>query len=157
MKHFALLSSLLGAGVAAGQTLNCDLVQYQPQPGLRADVAKDLLRVTWQGEGAQELVAVFGIEKGQPIIRELAARKAGVLLGVAVADKEGNPAQYMRAKGYTYQLLLGGDAAAHAYRATVLPTLYLIDRHGRIAHRQSGADKGTEAELDTLVRGLLGR
>ena len=77
MKHLALLSSILCAGLAAGQTLNCDLVQYKPQPGLRADVDKDLLRIAWQGEGGQELRAVLGIEKGQPLIRELAARKAG--------------------------------------------------------------------------------
>jgi len=77
MKHLALLSSILCAGLAAGQTLNCDLAEYKPQPGLRAGLANGQLLIAWQGEGGQELRAAFGIEKGQPLIRELAARKAG--------------------------------------------------------------------------------
>jgi hypothetical protein len=38
LEHFALLAGILCAGLAAGQTLNCDLAEYKPQPGLRADV-----------------------------------------------------------------------------------------------------------------------
>ncbi|MBI4873590.1 MAG: hypothetical protein HY822_03035 [Acidobacteria bacterium] len=77
LNRFAFLLWIPCAGLAVGQTLNCDLTGYKPRPGLQAVAGKDVLRIDWQGEGGQELRAAFGLESGQPLIRELAARKAG--------------------------------------------------------------------------------
>jgi hypothetical protein len=57
--------------------LSCDLTNYKPQPGLQAEATADALRVTWTGARNQDLRAVFAIENGAPVIRELAARKSG--------------------------------------------------------------------------------
>src|SRR5271165_975994 len=64
--------SLHGAG-----SLTCDLTAYKTQPGLRADLHDGALSVTWTGAPGAELRAIFAIESGQPMIRELAARKSG--------------------------------------------------------------------------------
>jgi len=55
--------------------LNCDLSSYRPQSGLTATMADNQLVVTWKGARESELRARFGIENGQPLIRDLVARK----------------------------------------------------------------------------------
>ncbi len=68
---------LLGSLVTAADSLRCDLRDYKEAPGLAAEATQDSLRVTWQGERGQWLRASFGIQSGQPVIRELAVRKQG--------------------------------------------------------------------------------
>ena len=57
--------------------VNCDLTQYQPVTGLTAVAERDGLAVTWEGQNGSELRARYAIDSGQPVIRELAVRKAG--------------------------------------------------------------------------------
>jgi hypothetical protein len=64
-------------GMAAGQTLNCDLQAYKPMDGLKAEVRGGALEFAWRGEGDQQLRADFTVRDGQPQIQELAARKNG--------------------------------------------------------------------------------
>src|SRR6266576_2538491 len=65
------------AGPAPPATLPCDLTEYKSSPGLTATVAQDQLVVTWRGERGAELRARYAIENGQPLVRDLAVRKAG--------------------------------------------------------------------------------
>src|SRR5262249_1349999 len=44
------------------------------------------LQVTWRGEGDQSLRAVFAVVKGQPVVRELAIRKASGCWQVLARD-----------------------------------------------------------------------
>jgi hypothetical protein len=60
--------------VAQGQSLNCDLREYQPVEGLLAAALNGGLQVTWQGERNQQLRAEFSLRGGQPMVRELALR-----------------------------------------------------------------------------------
>jgi hypothetical protein len=79
-----LLFIALFPGIAAGQTLNCNLQNYKPLDGLKAEVHQDTLEVTWQGEREERLRAEFMIRDSVPTVRELAARKQGgewVVLG----------------------------------------------------------------------------
>ncbi len=76
MKHGLLLCSLLASTLAAAP-LSCDLSAYKEAPGLKAEMAGDALRLTWQGERGQELRAAFGIVNAQPVVRELAVRQQG--------------------------------------------------------------------------------
>ncbi|MGH9627779.1 MAG: hypothetical protein ACRD7E_05495 [Bryobacteraceae bacterium] len=61
---------------AHAQSLNCDLREYKPQPGLQAELSQHLLRLSWQGERGDDLRASFTIRNGQPLITELAVRKS---------------------------------------------------------------------------------
>lgn len=83
------------------------------------------------------------------------ASKGVVVLGIAVADNEGDPAGYMKRMKYTYGLLLKGDATAKAYKAVMLPTVYVIDKQGKIAYRQSGAGKDGDKALADAVGKLV--
>lgn len=78
MKVHMLLSSLLLTGtIQAAQSMNCDLAAYKEQPGLRAGVLGDVLRVEWRGAGDTQLRAAYRVVNGEPVIAELAVRKPG--------------------------------------------------------------------------------
>jgi len=97
--------------------------------------------------------------QAMPKLQKLYAqyRKRGfVVVGIAVADNAGNPAAYMKRNGFTYDLLLSGDQVARAYKATLLPTTYLIDRNGRIVRRQAGVSREMESELSAAIEKSLG-
>jgi hypothetical protein len=61
-------------GVAAAQSLNCDLQSYKATDGLKATTSGGVVMMSWQGESGQELRASFGIRNRQPFVQELAAR-----------------------------------------------------------------------------------
>jgi hypothetical protein len=69
---------------AFGQSLTCDLQEYKPMDGLRAESRNGALELSWDGTHGQQLRAGFAIRGGQPTITEFSARKAGgawVVLG----------------------------------------------------------------------------
>ena len=70
---------LMSASVLSSpsSSLNCDLGGYRPLAGLTAAVADGQLVVTWKGARETELRARYGIDSGQPLIRDLAVRKGG--------------------------------------------------------------------------------
>src|SRR5215467_14276598 len=72
-----LFLTAMTAGVCLCQDLTCDLAGYKPQEGLQAQIRSGVLEVTWQGERREQLRAQFAIRGGQPMVRELAARKNG--------------------------------------------------------------------------------
>ncbi|MBS1824863.1 MAG: hypothetical protein JST93_06055 [Acidobacteria bacterium] len=54
----------------------CSLKEYKAQPGLTAEAAGDGVRLNWQGERGDSLRAIFAVDAGQPVVRELAVRRA---------------------------------------------------------------------------------
>jgi hypothetical protein len=62
---------------AAAEALNCNLSQYKSASGLTATVEQDSLLVSWSGQNGAELRARYAIDGGQPVVRELAIKKAG--------------------------------------------------------------------------------
>jgi hypothetical protein len=78
MKNFAAVLGLgLFAVAGAAQGVNCNMQDYKAVDGVRAVADGKSVTLEWQGEGAQVLRAQFGLRDGQPVVEELAARKAG--------------------------------------------------------------------------------
>ena len=75
--HWYLVAALLPAGSLAADSLNANLQAYRAAPGLNAAVAGDALVVTWEGASALSGRLTLAIERGAPVIRELAARTGG--------------------------------------------------------------------------------
>ncbi|MCM3879504.1 MAG: hypothetical protein ND807_05310 [Vicinamibacterales bacterium] len=73
----AVFLSLVTASAGFAQGLKCDMTQYKGTSGLTAAVDQDLLVVTWAGQGGSEVRARYAIERGQPVVRELAVKKQG--------------------------------------------------------------------------------
>jgi hypothetical protein len=65
---------LIAANQAAG-ALTCNLTQYKASPGLTAALERDLLTVSWNGQGTSQLRARFSIDAGTPTIRDLSVRR----------------------------------------------------------------------------------
>ncbi|HET9179084.1 MAG TPA: hypothetical protein VFQ24_12070 [Terriglobia bacterium] len=79
-----ILSIAMLPALAAAQALRCNLQNYKPLDGLKAEVHGSALQVDWQGERGETLRAQFTLRDGVPTLQELAARKPGgqwVILG----------------------------------------------------------------------------
>ena len=90
MKAHLLFAAALWTSCATGQGINCDLKEYKPLDGLKAEVQNGVLEFSWQGARGQELRASFTIRDGQPTVAELAARKSGgawIVLGQNLAPE----------------------------------------------------------------------
>ena len=69
--------------------------------------------------------------------------------------ESGDPATFMDESGFTYGLLLEGDAVAEDYKVTGIPTMYIIDQEGRIAFVEVGANPEIGEMLSSAVDDLL--
>lgn len=69
--------ALLPAGTLAADSLNANLQAYRATPGLNAAISGDGLVVTWEGGAGLSGRLTLAIEQGAPVVRELAARRAG--------------------------------------------------------------------------------
>src|SRR5260370_37795154 len=91
MKTFAVFLGLGLMSVAGtSQGVKCNMQAYQAVEGLRAVADGKSVTLTWQGEAQQELRAQFALRDGQPVVAELAARKAGgvwVVVGKGLASQ----------------------------------------------------------------------
>jgi thiol-disulfide isomerase/thioredoxin len=67
----------------------------------------------------------------------------------------GDPSAFMDENGYTYGLLLAGDAVAEEYKVSGIPTLYVIDQAGNIAFVEVGANPDIEDMLTQALDSLL--
>jgi peroxiredoxin len=76
------------------------------------------------------------------------------VFGVDFKDK-GDAGAYMREKGYTYTLLLDGDAAGASYGVEGIPVFYVIGADGKVAYRHRGGGENTESELAGAVEAAL--
>src|SRR5580765_7028422 len=70
-------SALSPVPVLFADSLNCNLSQYKSAQGLTAAVEQDALVVSWAGQNGADLRARYAIDGGQPVVRELAVKKAG--------------------------------------------------------------------------------
>ena len=69
-----VLCVALASGIASAQNMSCNLQNYKPASGIKAEQSGNLLTVSWPGESNQQLRAQFTIRDGQPVVQELAAR-----------------------------------------------------------------------------------
>jgi hypothetical protein len=80
----AMLNLGMMCAVGTAQGVNCNMQGYKSADGLRAVAEHGSVTLAWRGEGQQDLRAQFTVRDGQPVVEELAARKAGggwVVLG----------------------------------------------------------------------------
>ncbi len=78
MKGWGLAFILtLFSGAAAAQQVTCDLGSYKAVTGVTAEQSGGVVSLTWQGESNEQLRVRIGVRDGQPMVTELAARRAG--------------------------------------------------------------------------------
>jgi len=90
-------------------------------------------------------------------LHERFADRGVVVLGISTWEG-GDPAAFMREKGYTYQLLVDGDEVAKAYNVNGLPTLYVIGPEGKVIYGEVGtAAYGYEKLVQVIEDHLAGK
>lgn len=76
-----LAAVMLGVGAVlagyAAQGENCSVSGLKAPEGVRVMATGDGVALTWPGERGEQLHARFALRDGQPVVRELEARKAG--------------------------------------------------------------------------------
>lgn len=80
------------------------------------------------------------------------------ILGISTwerGNKVEGPIKYMKDQKFTYGLLVEGDEVATAYKVRGIPTFYLIDKKGKIAHVAVGFDPEGEQKIQKLIEDLL--
>jgi thiol-disulfide isomerase/thioredoxin len=89
----------------------------------------------------------------QKLYEEYKDRDVAVF-GVNVSESA-NPVEFMRTNGYTYPILLNGDAVAAAYGVSGIPAFMVIDRAGRLVYRAAGFDQRGERQLTKAIEKAL--
>ena len=69
-----VLGVALASGIASAQNMSCNLQNYKPASGIKAEQSGNSLTISWPGESNEQLRAQFTIRDGQPVVQELAAR-----------------------------------------------------------------------------------
>lgn len=96
--------------------------------------------------------------KSMPKLQELHEKykdKGLQVVGISVRDEPGAPQKFMESKNYTYTLLLNGEAVAKDFKVEVFPTMYLIDKQGKIVHGERGLRESFEKEISVMIEEQL--
>ena len=60
-------------------------------------------------------------------------------------------ANCLKKRGVTYTILLGGNDVANAYNVSGYPTIYLIDKKGKIIATTPGYSENMEDRLEEII------
>ena len=98
--------------------------------------------------------------KALPILQsfnEKYKRKGLAVVGIDPIDEEnGGIKKFILKRGITYKILLDEKKdAAIKYNVSGYPTIYLIDKNGKIIYSNSGFDEALESKLEELIKSNL--
>ena len=69
-----------------------------------------------------------------------------------VDTKEANMKDFLDKRGVSYPVLYSNKGISDLYRVSGYPTLYLIDKNGKILHHQKGYGKKMKKELTKVIK-----
>lgn len=100
-------------------------------------------------------------KKAMPKIQEIYKEfkdKDVAVFGISCQEPPNtNPAEYMKKVGAEYQLLVQGDEVANHYKIKGYPTLYIVDKNGKIAFRFVGYSDKMKEKLEEVINKELAR
>ena len=73
------------------------------------------------------------------------------VIGIDPYDTKDEMDTFLSKRGVTYTILLEGKDAAKDYRVSGYPTMYLVDKSGKIIFVQVGYGKGVDEELSKVI------
>jgi thiol-disulfide isomerase/thioredoxin len=82
--------------------------------------------------------------------------KGVVIIGIDPYDKkEDGVGDFLSKRGVNYTVLLKGKDVAKDYHVSAYPTIYLIDKNGKILFRMAGYGSGLEDMLEGIIKKKL--
>ena len=158
-KIIVLLIAGLGLSFAASAQL--------PQMELK-DIDGKTVQVNELSDGQHPLIISFFATWCHPCMRELSAihevyedwqEETGVRLVAVSIDKSSNVMKVkplVRSKGWNYEVLLDTNQSfSRALNVTLIPSVFLLDKTGKIVYRHQGYVEGNEDELYEEVLKLV--
>ena len=97
-----------------------------------------------------DIQAVYDHFKGQPV----------EVIGISVElQKTADPASFVKTKGFTYPIALNGNEVAEKYKVAVFPSIYIIDKNGKIIHAEhsGGRENFKNDVIDRIAKALKER
>jgi len=98
----------------------------------------------------------FNCLQAMPVLQSLNDKyknKGLRIIGIDPFDKNENELNtFLKKRGINYSIVLSGKETAKAYRVSGYPTLYLVDKSGKIVFLQVGYGKDTEATLEEIIK-----
>lgn len=90
-------------------------------------------------------------------LHEKYKNKGFVLIGINPYDtkEEDEIDVFLAKRGVTYTVLLGGQEVAKNYHVSGYPTMYLIDKAGKVVYSQVGYGEGTDDELEQIIKQFI--
>jgi peroxiredoxin len=99
--------------------------------------------------------------KTMPALNKIAERfkaKNVVVLGISCNEPpNADPVNFMKKNNYNYKCLVQGDEVAKKYNISGFPTMYIIDKDGKIARTVVGYAETLEKDLEKIINELLGK
>ena len=83
--------------------------------------------------------------------------KGLVVVGISVNESEdADPIRFAKAKGVTYEILGKGEPIMGRFgKMNGFPTLYLLDKKGKVVHAETGLREGAYTEIEKMIEQLL--
>lgn len=97
--------------------------------------------------------------KALPVLQSLHEKyktKGLSIVGIDFIDKNNNELKTFLSKhGITYKVLMGDNNVAGNYKISSAPTIYLIDKKGKVLYANAGFDESFETKLEELIKSNL--
>lgn len=74
------------------------------------------------------------------------------IIGVNPYDKKHDVKEFLAKRGITYTILLGAKDVATTYNVSSYPTIYLINKDGRVIYTKVGFKEDFEKELEEVIK-----
>lgn len=87
-------------------------------------------------------------------LHEMYNDKGLKIIGIDPYDKkeEDDIVNFLAKRGVSYTVLLGGKEVAKEYHVSSYPTIYLIDKEGKVLFTQVGYGEGSEEKLEEVIK-----
>ena len=150
------------------------LVDYQPPQQLKelkaGDLAPDFKLLDGDGKevslsslkgkvvvldfwGTWCIWCIRAMPQLEELRKEFEGNKSVAMYGISCKEPEdANPAKFLKDKGVNYQTLLKGDEVAVQFGVSGFPTLFVIDKTGKIAEVKVGFSPELKKEIGDIIR-----
>jgi len=128
---------------------NWQLISLSGERISLADLKGKLVLIDFFYKGCYPCILAF---PSLQALNEKYKDKGLLLLGIDPYDKKEDDIESFLAKhGVTYTVLLGGKDVANDYQVSSYPTIYIVDKNGKIIFTQVGYGKGIETILEKVI------
>ena len=79
------------------------------------------------------------------------------VIGISVHDTPGKAEKFVAKKGYNYAFLVQGDELAKKLRLDTYPTLFVLDKEGKILHAEKGRREKAMKDFEVIIEKKLKR